>query len=151
MKMIRTGKLQLPIVSGLVAAVPALIMGLLLLRIFVVPFHERYLWILFLAISFLIVMGIAFVINLLVPCAKDRNIAVLMAVPTLAVFYYIFAIRPFFTNISSGNLLEDVGFQLIWALICDPPIGCLLLFGVAFFSRLGVKVNECLSRRGRSM
>jgi hypothetical protein len=67
-----------------------------------------------------------------------------MAVPTLVVFYYLVAIRPFFTNVSSNNWLEDVGFQLIWALILSPLLGFILLLGIASMNRLGVKVNDLL-------
>jgi hypothetical protein len=114
------------------------------LRIFFIPFQERYSWILFLAISFLITMGITFAINLIIPCANNRNNAIWMAVPTLVVFYYFIAIRPFFTNGNPNNWLEDVGFQLIWALILSPLLGFILLLGMASMNRLGVKVNDLL-------
>lgn len=134
----------------IVSAIPSILIGLLLLGIFYVNFSIRDSWIVYLMVSFLVVFVLVFVINMFLPIANNRAMAIKVALPTVLIFIYVIVIRPFFTSISPSNWLEDIGFQIIWACIFGPPIEFLLLIGVAYFGWLGTRMKKMIFHREQS-
>jgi hypothetical protein len=126
---------------------PAVVMGMAIMLIFIVDFSGHDTWMIFLGISMIIVMGIFFITNLLVPIAKNRRLAITAALPTIIVFTYFFLIRPFFTSISPDNWLEDLGFQIWWSCIFGPLIEIVLLAGMTYFGWLGTRLNLAITSK----
>ena len=125
----------------LVTTLLAYIMGLIVMAVFIIDFPHYDTWISFLGLSILIIMGVSFFTNFLLPVSINRKMAILVALPTVMVFIYFFAIRPFFTNISPGNRLEDLGFQFWWSCVLGPVIEGILLVGLAYFGWLGTRLK----------
>jgi hypothetical protein len=122
-----------------VASSIAILMGLIIDPTHSIVYNPADVYIV-LALQFLILIIFTFLVNLLIPVAKNTRMGVLITIPTFIVLLYFYQIYPFFDNDISNRFYYIVTVACLFG----PILEILELIVIFLFSRLGTIANTKL-------